>query len=145
MKPLLPIRIFATVTVALALLVNLSACGKKSAADKLQEALAQTKAELPMTLDEDIAWVDARYDRSANEIVFEYTARENNTFTPEQQEVAHEMMVGQILPSFEADGPEMMAIIRKLRPSVRYIYRWTGDGHAILDDTCTADEYMPEP
>lgn len=140
-----PHHLLATVTVALTLLLGLSACGKKSAADKLQEALAQTKAELPMTLDEDIAWVDARYDRSANEIVFEYTARENNTFTPEQQEVAHEMMVGQILPSFEADGPELMAIIRKLRPSVRYIYRWTGDGHAILDDTCTADEYMPEP
>lgn len=138
-----PHHLLATVTVALTLLLSLSACGKKSAADKLQEALAQTKAELPMTLDEDIAWVDARYDRSANEIVFEYTARENNTFTPEQQEVAHEMMVGQILPSFEADGPEMMAIIRKLRPSVRYIYRWTGDGHAILDDICTADEYMP--
>lgn len=140
-----PHHLLATVTVALTLLLSLSACGKKSAADKLQEALAQTKAELPMTLDEDIAWVDARYDRSANEIVFEYTARENNTFTPEQQEVAHEMMVGQILPSFEADGPELMAIIRKLRPSVRYIYRWTGDGHAILDDTCTADEYMHEP
>ena len=140
-----PHHLLATVTVALTLLLSLSACGKKSAADKLQEALAQTKAELPMTLDEDIAWVDARYDRSANEIVFEYTARENNTFTPEQQEVAHEMMVGQILPSFEADGPEMMAIIRKLRPSVRYVYRWTGDGHAILDDTCTADEYMLEP
>lgn len=140
-----PHHLLATVTVALTLLLSLSACGKKSAADKLQEALAQTKAELPMTLDEDIAWVDARYDRSANEIVFEYTARENNTFTPEQQEVAHEMMVGQILPSFEADGPELMEIIRKLRPSVRYIYRWTGDGHAILDDTCTADEYMPEP
>ena len=83
MKPLLPIRILATVTVALTLLLSLSACGKKSAADKLQEALAQTRTELPMTLDEDIAWVDARYDRSANEIVFEYTSRVNDTFAPE--------------------------------------------------------------
>lgn len=144
MKSHLPIRILAAVTLALTLLLSLSACGKRSAAEKLQAALAQTRSELPMVLDEDITWVDARYDRSANEIVFEYTSRENDTFTPEQQAVAHEMMVGQIRPSFEADGPEMMEIIRKLRPSVRYIYRWTGDGHAILDDTCTADEYLSE-
>lgn len=144
MKPNLPIRIFAAVMLALSVLLC-CACGKKSAAEKLQEAMAQTRSELPMSLDEDMTWVDARYDRPANEIVFEYSSRVNDSFTPEGQALAHEMMVGQILPSFEADGPEMMELIRKLRPSVRYIYRWTGDGHAILDDTCTADEYMPEP
>lgn len=101
-----------------------------------------TQKQLPRVIDDDLTWVNASYDKSANEILFEYSSRKNHMLGAEELRLLHEMMVGQVLPAFENDGEKMVGLIRKLRPSVRYIYRWEGDDHVWLDDTCRADEYL---
>lgn len=142
MKHLLHHRILATVLVAMAVMASFCSCDRKSAKEQLQEAMVQTQKQLPKLLDEDITWMKASYDRSANEILFEYSSRKNHALSEDERRLVHEMMVGQVFPAFENDGERMVGLIRKLRPKVRYIYRWEGDDHVWLDDTCRADEYL---
>lgn len=142
MKMILPHRILNTVLLAVAIVAGMSSCGKKSAAEQLESAMEQTQRRLPKPMGEEFVWVGARYDRAANEILFEYTSHEPYELTEEQRAQLHGMMAGQFLPSFEKDGEQVVSLIRKLRPDIHYVYRWEGDGHIWLDDTCQADEYL---
>ena len=142
MKPLLHKRILTSFLVTAAVVLSLCSCGRKSAVEQLQEAMDRTGNQLPMAIDDDLTWVGAGYDKAANEILFVYSSRENHSLQEEDLRLLHEMMVGQVLPAFENDGEKMVGLIRKLRPNVRYVYRWEGDDHVWLDDTCRADEYL---
>ena len=142
MKPLLHKRILTSFLVTAAVVLSLCSCGRKSAVEQLQEAMDRTGNQLPMAIDDDLTWVGATYDKAANEILFVYSSRENHSLQEEELRLLQEMMVGQVLPAFENDGEKMVGLIRKLRPNVRYVYRWEGDDHVWLDDTCRADEYL---
>lgn len=142
MNRLIQKQILTAFLAAVSVVLCLCSCGKKTAVEQLQESMVQTQKRLPMVIDEDLTWVKAGYDKAANEILFEYSSRMNHILGAEELRLLHEMMVGQILPAFESDGPQMVSILRKLRPKVHYIYRWEGDDHIWLDDTCLADEYL---
>ena len=142
MNTLLQKRILTAFLAAAAVVLSLCSCGKKSAVEQLQEAMAQTQKTLPMVIDQDLTWVCASYDKAANEILFEYTSWENHVLDADELRLLHEIMVGQVFPAFESDGEQMVRVIRKLRPDVRYVYRWEGDDHVWLDDVCHADEYL---
>lgn len=142
MHTLLHRNILTAFLAAAAVVLSLSSCGGKTAVEQLQEAMDQTRNQLPMAIDDDLTWVGAGYDKAANEILFEYSSRVNHSLREDERQLLHEMMVGQVLPAFENDGEQMVGLIRKLRPSVRYVYRWEGDDHVWLDDTCRADEYL---
>ena len=135
-------RILTSALVAMTVLVTVFSCDRKTAKEQLQESMVQTQKQLPKAIDDDITWVGASYDRAANEILFEYSSRKNHVLSEDVCRLLHEMMVGQVFPSFENDGERMVDLIRKLRPRVRYVYRWEGDDHIWLDDTCRADEYL---
>lgn len=142
MKTVLCRRILTAVLVAMATVISISSCGKKSAADEMEAAIKETRKQLPSRVDDDLTWVDVSYDRSANEIVFDYASDQYYSFTPEMVQMIHESMAGLILPAFEGDGQDVVDLLRELRPNVRYIFRWASNGQVLIDDTCTADEYL---
>lgn len=142
MNMLLQKRILTAVLVSLTLVLSLSGCGKKSAVQQLQEAIERSSKQLPQRVDAATTWTVARYDRAANEIVFEYSFLQNVSLQEDDLALMHQMMCGQIMTAFAGDGEEMVSLIRKVRPNVRYIFRWAGDGHILIDDTCRPEEYL---
>lgn len=139
MKALVKNSILTALLIGIAALLSLSSCTGSSDKEKMREALQLTNGDLPMKVDDDITWVAVRYDESANVVIFEYTSRVVFPLSENDKQLIHTASAASVLDSEPA---ESVALFRRLKPDVRYIYRYTKDNSVWLEDTLRPDEYL---